>query len=61
MKSLTFIFVAVSLGITLFSCSSQTNNDENFGDPELRQFTNTMKQALDSNNAEVVMERDTSK
>lgn len=61
MKSLTFVFVLFSLGITLFSCSSETNNDNNSGDSEVIQFTNTLKQTLDSNNAEVVMERDTSK
>lgn len=60
MKTFKLFLFIFSFGIILYSCNSETKKNEN-GDPEVQQFMNTMQQGLDTNKAEVSMERDTTK
>ncbi|MGQ9846640.1 MAG: hypothetical protein ACUVQP_03935 [Bacteroidales bacterium] len=61
MKALKLFISILFIGTFLFSCSSETNNEKNSEDIEVKQIMNTMQQSLDTNNIEIVMERDTTK
>lgn len=59
MKALKLFILVLLTGTLLFSCSSETNKGKNSDDVEEAKFMNTMQQSLDTNQAEIVMERDT--
>ncbi|HNV95835.1 MAG TPA: hypothetical protein PKG63_05120 [Bacteroidales bacterium] len=61
MKKVKWTIAVILLGITLYSCNSEKTNEKSTSDTEEQQIINTMQQTLDTNNAEVVMERDTTK
>lgn len=57
MKKVTLIFVFIG-SLFICSCNSEKNNSSNTTNEE-QQTIQTMKLGLDSNNAEIIMERDT--
>ena len=59
MKALKLFILALLTETFLFSCSSETNKETNSEDIEEKQIMNKMQQSLDTNNVEIVMERDT--
>lgn len=61
MKALKLFILALFTGTILFSCNSEPNKETNSEDIEEKQIMNNMQQSLDTNNVEIVMERDTTK
>lgn len=59
MKALKHFILALLTGTFLFSCSSETNKEKNSDNVEEAKFMKTMQLSLDTNQAEIVMERDT--
>ncbi len=57
MKKVALIFVFIS-SLFIGSCNSEKNNSSNTTNEE-QQTIQTMKLGLDTNNAEIIMERDT--
>jgi len=55
MKTIIFF----SLVILLFCACNSNSKQENNANQDEQQIMNTMQQSLDSNNAEIIMERDT--
>jgi len=57
MKRIVFLGV---MFVLFYACSSNSTQETNANQEE-QQIINTMQQSLDSSNAEIVMERDTSR